>query len=274
MPNGKDVERAVGKTDKFLGQTVSSHQKKLDAAIGKLEASIVDRVKSLKTDGRGRLIGPRVNLKQAQTVHGELASLFQETYGRAVTSNVGGFQKVVSQIKSTYKDLDVAVKFAGIDADVIVALRDATYEQYAAFGTSAQARISSAMYEHVVAQAPFSTLVASVQGALTGHKSIVGRPMVMYADQFALDSVMNFHRSVNVRAADRAGLSHYLYVGDVITSTRDFCEERAGKVFTRAEVLSWDKLKWKGKAGPVLTYAGGYRCRHHLQGVDPTWLET
>ncbi len=75
-----------------------------------------------------------------------------------------------------------------------------------------------------------------------------------------------------------------IYVGGTMTSSREFCVERNGKIFLRSEIESWETLKFKGK--PETDYVpaidlGGYNCRHHLSWIsnatalrlDPTLRE-
>lgn len=62
-----------------------------------------------------------------------------------------------------------------------------------------------------------------------------------------------------------------IYVGGTMTSSREFCIERNGKIFLRSEIDSWETLKFKGK--PEIDYVpaidlGGFNCRHHLSWIS------
>lgn len=62
-----------------------------------------------------------------------------------------------------------------------------------------------------------------------------------------------------------------LYVGGLISGSRQFCKDRNGKVFLREEIRDWSKLSFAGKPKngyDPFTDLGGYRCRHHLSYIS------
>lgn len=71
------------------------------------------------------------------------------------------------------------------------------------------------------------------------------------------------------------GLTHYKYIGGVIQTSRDFCIERDGGVYTKDEVEGWADEDWDGKIPgtneeTIFSYVGGYNCRHSLIPIlDP-----
>jgi len=62
-----------------------------------------------------------------------------------------------------------------------------------------------------------------------------------------------------------------LYEGGEMENTRDFCEERNGKVFHESEIAKWVDLDWEGKNeigyNPFVD-AGGYNCRHSFRWIS------
>jgi len=95
----------------------------------------------------------------------------------------------------------------------------------------------------------------------------------MYAGTYAQDALMNFYATVHHQKALDAGLEHFVYYGDVIHDSRQFCVARAGKVFSSEQVDAWDGHTWPGKKpGSVWINQGGYRCRHHFHAVRPEWV--
>lgn len=56
----------------------------------------------------------------------------------------------------------------------------------------------------------------------------------------------------------------YLYSGPIDGKTRDWCVERVGKVFTRAEIDAMDN----GQMADVFLTGGGYNCRHSFMAVE------
>jgi hypothetical protein len=83
------------------------------------------------------------------------------------------------------------------------------------------------------------------------------------------DGLYQFSRNYTETVSADLGLQHYLYAGVQIDSTRTWCAEKVGKVFTRAQVLEMAGDSWSGKipgtnAGNILVRAGGYGCKHRF----------
>lgn len=93
-----------------------------------------------------------------------------------------------------------------------------------------------------------------------------------YIKQTTNDSLMVFNREYLQTISEDLGMRHYLYQGTIIGDTRQFCQSKAGKYFTKEEVEKWASQTWDGKmAGTnsttIFSYAGGYNCRHKIWPV-------
>lgn len=82
------------------------------------------------------------------------------------------------------------------------------------------------------------------------------------------DSFAGFDRGVTRNYGDRLGVRAYRYSGGLIESSRDFCIERNGKIFTIEEIEKWkddpwikDNLIYYPNYDP-LVHMGLFRCRH------------
>ena len=265
------VRSTVTRTNGLLGNTIRVNQRRLQKAIKQLERNIIDAASELATE-RGRLVSVQANLKVLQRIHSRLTCLFDEEYGEGVRRSISGFDAILTNISQNFRDLNVVMEFTSVDRDIIASLRQTTFNNFAAYGEAAQQRLVTEMYNQVVAGNKMSTLTNIITGIFTGHVDVRGRPMVTYANQYAFDSVMNFHNTVNNKKAEDTGLIHFLYMGDIIKTSRPFCIRRAGRMYTKEEIESWDTMPWAGKSGPAFTHRGGYNCRHHWVGVRPEWV--
>lgn len=81
----------------------------------------------------------------------------------------------------------------------------------------------------------------------------------------ANDAYAQFDRTTQVAYADNLGLRAFIYEGGLIDTSRPFCEERNGQVFTIEEAQQWINMDWKGKNKDYdpLRDMGGHNCRHH-----------
>lgn len=271
-PTEKQVMDAAVREDKFLASMRRRHKTRLVKTIRGLEDKMIRLMKDIEVSKSGKVMGTRVNLKQTQAIHKQMLNLFAIEYGDEVKGLIDEFDSISKHIQRSWRDLGESVKFTGVDRDMFRTLKGQTFSEYEAFGTAAQNRIAKAMYSAMTGATAYSDLLKTVQGALTGHKDVAGRSMLTYADQHTFDSVMNFQNEVNVKKAEDLGFDHFLYVGDIISTSRQFCIRRAGKVYSKKEIESWNKRKWSGKSGPPMSNRGGYRCRHHWRAVRPEWF--
>ena len=272
MPTFEELLTETERTDDFLFNMQQNHRQRVRRSIKKLEDRIVSASKRLSTTTSGRLEGAKVNLKQAQAVHRDMVKIFAEEYGVTTESIVGEFSEISNFIKGSYTNLDEAVRFTGVNRKMYDQLKSQSLTDYENLGLQAQQRIANAMYDQVAAGGSYSQLVNTFKGVLRGQKDVRGTPMETHAETHAFDSMMNFHNQVNLSEADELGIGDYLYVGDIIGTSRRFCITRAGKVYSRAQIESWNKLEWQGKRGPAFEFRGGWRCRHHWRPVRTEWL--
>jgi hypothetical protein len=261
----------VQATDEFLIEAVELNQAMALRSVKKLQDRIIDLMKELDTKG-GSLEGIKINLKQSQKIHKDMLALLEKEYGPEVLSMISNFDDINKFIVRSWKDLGETAKYTGIDRTMMEVLRTTSYDQFLVFGEDAVNRIAQGMYDSVIAGEKFSELVKTVRGVMVGHVDRAGRPMAQYARQAAFDTTMNYHNEVNLQKANDLGFNHYLYVGDIIKTTRPFCETRAGGVYTRGQITSWNRFNWQGKSGPAMTNRGGYNCRHHWRPVKPEWI--
>lgn len=97
--------------------------------------------------------------------------------------------------------------------------------------------------------------------------------LLRYAKQVASDTLALSDRSYTSSVADSLGAEWFLYFGDELPTSREFCVERHGKYFHKKEVEAWAKLDWKGKMADstneqtIFINCGGWRCQHSILPV-------
>lgn len=272
MTDIRNVLAAAGSMDEVLASAIGNSQEMLAQSIKRLEQRIMLSMKEMTVNNRGHLVGPRVNLKQAQQMHKELVNIFEEEYGKGVRRAINGFNAVAEEIVRNFKSLDVAATFTRVDKDMIATLKNQALGEYEQFGLAAQEKIAATMYDTVVAKGSWAELASTVGGILAGGKDARGLSLAAYSNTWANDAVMNFQQQVHLKKARDAGLVMFLYYGNIIGQSRPFCIDRAGKVYSQKVIEGWSTLTWQGKSGPPLTHRGGYNCRHHWQPVKKDWV--
>jgi hypothetical protein len=85
----------------------------------------------------------------------------------------------------------------------------------------------------------------------------------------AYDTFQQIDRTIGNNMAVSLELNYALYSEGLMTTSRKFCIDRVGKVFSRKEIEGWKKLDWDGKNPNYdpLTDVGGYNCTHTLDWI-------
>ena len=268
----KQIKKSAVRTDKWLKARQSKHLRMVENSVKKMQDSIIDNLRLLEINPNGRVEGLKVNLKNAQKLQMKVEQIFGKDWNTDTQKIVQDYKNTETLIKSAYNDLDEAVKFTSIDRDTMKILRDGDYQNYLSLGVQQKDKIVQGIYDQVIGNGRFNDLVKIIEGALLGNKSVTGRPLVQYGRLYARDFIMNFHNEVNLQKGIDIGLDRFLYLGNIIATSRDFCKRRVGKSYTKDQIDSWTN-KWKGKSGPAWTHRGGYNCRHHWQPIRKEWVD-
>lgn len=274
MVDERNIRRASEHTNRWLVARQKKHIAMVEKSINDLQDGILNSINKLATNTSGKIEGLAVNMKQAQKIHAEVNKLFYTRFSMKTKALVNDFKSVSKVIEQSYSYLDEAVKFTSIDNQTMNVLRDGYWRDYLAIGDQQKQKVIQSVYNQVIGGGSLNTLTNTIHGALMGSKSlgVTGRSLAQYSRLYAKDMIMNFHNEVNVKKSEDIGIKHFLYVGDIIATSRSFCKQRAGKTYTKDQINSWNHT-WPGKSGPPMTHRGGYNCRHHWQGVKKEWLE-
>lgn len=271
MTTPKKIKKAAKYSDAWLANKQAQHVKMVENSIIKFQNHVIDQLAKLAVNKTGRIEGILVNLKQAQEIQKQIEVLFDQDFSENIKKVIADFDSVKKAIQTSFGYIDESVKFTSVDKTMMEVLKNGYYQQYFLAGSMQKSKVIQAMYDQVLANAKFSELMTQIEGLLTGEKSVAGVPLSNYAKTYANDFIMNFHNEVNLTKAQKAGLTHFLYVGNIIKDSRSFCIARAGRYYTAEEINSWI-FKWAGKSGPAMTHRGGWNCRHHWQPIKPKWI--
>ena len=79
-----------------------------------------------------------------------------------------------------------------------------------------------------------------------------------------------FDRAMSLEVADKNGLNFAIWSGPRLTTTRDFCADKKGKLLHRRQIIALSKKEWRGKipGQSCLTSCGGYNCVDTLLWVS------
>jgi hypothetical protein len=104
------------------------------------------------------------------------------------------------------------------------------------------------------------------------YDKVVNKGMAQkYYSRWTHDIYSQYQRVGANQVRKKLGLKYAIYQGGLIESSRPFCEQRNGKVFSEEEIEKWINLNFEGK--PDVGYnpiadLGGYNCRHRLDWIS------
>ncbi len=249
-----DIETVYGKTEKFLDNLTSDHEKRIAEAVAQLEKKMMNLYQTTFSEGKGKF-----ELAQAQALHKSLVNEIDKKYSATIEGITKEYVGMKDRIESDLSEFDIPVSFTKADMEALEGLRQSTTGQFSALGAAAEQKIAQSLYTAVVAGTDFATLTDTMRDALDTN-------MKKYAGLYAHDGLHQYYQTLNVKAAEKAGVDTFLWAGNLRTGSRAKCVESANKIFSRAEIDEMEKEQWDGKHKNVSVWiaVGGYHCHHHL----------
>jgi hypothetical protein len=263
---------------------------KMESAMGKdavrlqqeLYKLLVEKyVSSLATDSSGKILFNAANIARANDISKVWSEFQRKQYQPFVMDFAKDLLSIVD-IESGYflamgKEFDIAMNFSktaeliskqiGIDP-VTVKIIDDSYLYRLLDGSQVKDNVTNFVLQNVSAKSSFADLREGLGTLIKGDETVNGE-MQRYLRTYAYDTFAQTQRAVDLNIADTYGFNSFVYSGDIIKDTREFCAERAGGVFSREELEEWQTLDWQGKNPdvPVEISLGGYNCRHTLMWI-------
>lgn len=132
-------------------------------------------------------------------------------------------------------------------------------------------KVKNATLKAVTSNTSYSDFNTEIKTMVQGNEKTDGE-LKRYFNTFAFDTYNNLNRTTAKLYATKLNLRAFVYAGGKIDSSRCFCEERNGKVFTTDEAQEWKNIL-NDDCGPLwneskdgtydpLVEMGGYNCRH------------
>lgn len=194
---------------------------------------------------------PTIAAMRAAALRAQLRNVLKDLGydGLAATATADPFDAVATKVLAG-RELQV------VNRARLEAMRNIHYLDLLEEGDVVTQQVWRAVIRGTFGNAPVHDLVRDVAKVLDTSEA---RIQTLYDT-----SVSIYGRQVEGAAAGDEPETVFAYMGPVDAKTRDFCLERVGKVFTRAEI---DEMDNEQIANVFLT-GGGYNCRHVWQEVS------
>jgi hypothetical protein len=238
-------------------------------------------IESLQTDESGNLLYNAKNITRVNDLN-KTWEVFQEQHYKPVITDFAKDLVSIVDVEAGYflavgKEFDINFEFGkitdliskqiGIDLKT-QAITKGSYLDRLTEGSQVRDKIADYVLQNVSAKSSFKDLRSGLETLVKGDETTNGA-MQQYLRTYAYDSFSNVQRSVDLNIADTYQLNSFIYSGDIIKDTREFCREKVNGVFTREDLESWQGQEWAGKNDdvPVEISLGGYNCRHTLMWI-------
>lgn len=302
------IEKLAQARENLVDDIELRHTNRLNIALENLERDVVKIANDLPTR-KGKLFEARL----AVEIRPKLKEAIDKHYLLWADNTVREYDKLAKVIVANMKDLPIPAKFktlTEIDIETITNLKRLKFTGFLDIATETTNALADNVYSSTIAGKSFTDMQKELQQRINGvyikadvdeidelvefiatttdevarQKAIdrlhtfygadrTGENMRRYSKQLAHDSLMEFDGQFTKAKATEAGLTNFLYYGDIIGDSRPFCIANRGKIFSEDELRDkWSSESWKGKStsDPFIS-RGGYNCRHHLQPTDPSW---
>ena len=302
------IEKLAQLRENLVDDIELRHNNRLNIALENLERDVVKIANELPKR-QGKLFEARL----AVEIRPKLKQAIDKHYVLWADNTVREYDKVAKLVVANMKDLPIPAKFktlTEIDIQTITNLKRLKFTGFLDIATETTNALADNVYSSTIAGKSFSDMQKELQQRINGvyikadvdeidelvefvatttdevarQKAIdrlhtfygadrTGENMRRYSKQLAHDSLMEFDGQFTKAKAAEAGLTNFLYYGDIIGDSRPFCIANRGKIFSEDELRDkWSSESWKGKStsDPFIS-RGGYNCRHHLQPTDPSW---
>lgn len=227
---------------------------------------IVFSLDNIRKAGRTGLVIKTVWQKQRKTIFGFLIDTIKKLFG-IHTEYFGEMGKVTQTAEQ--RVLSRILEGYGYKAGKVL---PGTLFDALAPGSSLTANITQELQSAIATRMPLEQFRRQFFSKFINPNSGFA---VRYYRQWTNDLFMQFDRGVAMAYADELGLNHAIYAGTMKDNTRDFCERRLNRVYTRDFIAGWNNQQWKGKHRllPVELSCGGYNCRHVLNYIPQPLAE-
>lgn len=260
-----DLEKLIDEIEKIIKATLSDVLKSVDTLSNGLVKEIeklIDKKFSIKA---GSISKTTENLKEITRIKLELekytaAGLFT----KELKVFEPAFKEIADKILSNYSS------FASVDAKVMANLIkeqsiELVKEQFIAEGVASEVipELGNILRASVIQGQTISQTMTAIQELIDSGL------LSNAAKRITVDGLVTFSREYVGALTKDFDSEWYLYEGPLRSTSRSFCESRAGKYWRKKEVESWASLDWQGKKPgttkqTIFSLAGGYNCYHIL----------
>lgn len=275
MPLPPSLERAARESEEALSRMMDAYDRQLFATIQDIEREILRLLRELELGPSGNILKTSANLQRAINAWYAATRFAQQEIAELTDRWTSQFLPVTQFLQDNLNKSGLAITIDAVDERLIAVMREMATIDLNSGVNFVYRDLGRELMSQTLVGGNFNELVRTIQAKLSSDllagtiEVAAGQSLANIATRIGHDSLLTMYRTLHLKKANDAEVQRFLYFGSLVKDSRDFCIARAGKVFTRQEIESWNNLQWRGKiAGTnVFTTLGGFNCRHHLVAI-------
>lgn len=278
-PKPAEIKALAKQRTQLIDDIIERMEKQVGEAQGDLLRRIVDDfVEKLDQDENGAIKNTLANKRKIALLDKVYSQYVQETGVQVVKTIVDSVGKIMDFNGKYYGVFTTKAQLGQIMADTKSQVGDWLgitkrgglvengYLNRLLQDPTVRNTVRDSVFKSVVSQKGFFETKADLKTYIEGNPGQTGA-LKKYYRNFVFDTFSQVDRTQAKIFADKLGFKYAIYEGGLIETSREFCKERNGKVFTREEIEKFNPPVAKPPNYNAFVDLGGYGCRHHLNWV-------
>lgn len=229
---------------------IKKHQREMDRLISEFEQELGEQLE--RAFDSVAALGTDATRTEVQAIFQTVKS-WADAQGSRLESIVQGNIDMNASVLGTDINQQILTNLAQVKEQLIAQVQTQIEQE--------QNRVIQTIVLAGVAGAVSNDLISQTRGIRKGSKNRISTVFVNAVYQF--DAIITRARS------PQTGKQKYQYVGGIIASTRDFCAQHDGAIYTEKEIRDIWRSTWSGQEpGDPFVVRGGYNCRHTWVAVE------
>lgn len=279
MPK-KDYLKLIKSREDLISSHPAYFIQKLERIQNALYDNLLIVIKGMDVKKGAALEASKMNIEMANKLRIQMSRWLRNNgYYESITEFGKGYSALIRESKKYYKAMGLDPAFTERDLNSLASIRKNDLN----FLMTRDRDVMNATYSEVLnsiyAGSDWRRLAERLKKIHTDTVLPNGQTLrgllKKYNATYANTAFAGFDRRIQTIKARQYGLTKFLYSGSLMKDSREFCAERAGKVFSKKEIDSWQNMKWQGKAAGrnVWTFLGGFNCQHLLSPVTEEYAQ-
>ena len=239
--------------------------------------AVIGMVKELDLDKTGNIKQTQKNIRMLNKIRSKVEPIvLNDDYKKRVREYMGGF-KDVQIINDNYLN-EIAASFNPspvLQQQIMKYELEVTGNSLVGAGISEEVidPVKKIIQDSVMNGGAYGDLVEQLRMEIKGIEGERLGRLSRYTGQIATDAMNQYSRNYVQTIGKDLGFEWYYYSGGLKGTSRKYCKKRAGRHFHIEEIEESSHQKWAGKIpstneSNILTYCGGYNCRHRYLPTD------